>query len=162
VLEATLKKYPDTPGLMYEVAMVYEQLDRLDDMEKMLRKVIAVQPDYAHAYNALGYSLADRNLRLPEAKTLIERALNLAPDDAFILDSMGWVLYRMGDNAQAIPYLQRAYSLRPDAEIAVHLGEVLWASGQQDKAKDVWRNVQSKDPTNESLRGTLARLAVTL
>jgi len=162
VLEAASERYPDTPDLMYDLAMLYEQQNRIDEMENRLRRIIAVKPDHAHAYNALGYSLADRNIRLAEAKKLIERALNLAPDDPFIVDSMGWVYYRMGDNARALSYLERAYQLRPDAEIAVHLGEVLWASGQQARARQLWREVQAKDPSNAALRGTLARLDVTL
>ena len=162
VLEAANQRYPDAPDLMYDLAMLYEQQNRIDDMENRLRRIIAIKPDHAHAYNALGYSLADRNVRLPEAKRLIERAMNLAPDDPFIVDSMGWVHYRMGDNAKALSYLERAYELRPDAEIAVHLGEVLWASGQQARARELWREVQSKDPSNAALRGTLARLDVTL
>jgi len=162
VLEAANQRYPDAPDLMYDLAMLYEQQNRIDDMESRLRRIIAIKPDHAHAYNALGYSLADRNVRLPEAKRPIERAMNLAPDDPFIVDSMGWVHYRMGDNAKALSYLERAYELRPDAEIAVHLGEVLWASGQQARARELWREVQSKDPSNAALRGTLARLDVTL
>jgi Flp pilus assembly protein TadD len=147
---------------MYDLAMLNEREGKIAEMETLLRRVIAVKPDHAHAYNALGYSLADRKLRLPEAKALVERALNLQPDDAFIIDSMGWVYYRMGDNAKALSYLERAYSLRPDAEIAIHLGEVLWASGQQDKARQLWRDVSQKDPGNEVLRTTLVRLEATL
>ncbi|VCU68851.1 bacteriophage N4 receptor, outer membrane subunit [Pigmentiphaga humi] len=162
VLEAATERYPDTPELMYDLAMLYEQQNRIEDMEKQLRQVIAVKPDHAHAYNALGYSLADRNVRLAEAKRLVERAVNLSPDDPFIIDSMGWVYYRMGDHARALSYLERAYKLRPDAEIGVHLGEVLWASGQQQRARQLWREVQAKDPGNGLLRGTLARLDVTL
>ncbi len=162
VLEAAAKRYPDTPELMYDLAMLYEQQNRIEDMESRLRRVIAVKPDHAHAYNALGYSLADRKQRLPEARRLIERAFKLAPEDPFIIDSMGWVHYRQGDNAKALSYLQRAYQLRPDAEIAVHLGEVLWATGQHDKARQLWREVQAKDPANEALRTTLARLEVQL
>ena len=162
VLADANAKYPDNPVIMYDLAMLNEREGKIAEMETLLRRVIAVKPDHAHAYNALGYSLADRKLRLPEAKALVERALNLQPDDAFIIDSMGWVYYRMGDNARALSYLERAYSLRPDAEIAIHLGEVLWASGQQDKARQLWRDVSQKDPGNEALRTTLARLEATL
>ena len=162
VLDTASKRYPDNPALMYDLAMLQERQGNVAEMETLLRRVIAIKPDHAHAYNALGYSLADRKLRLPEAKALIERALNLQPDDAFIMDSMGWVYYRMGDNTQALSYLERAYSIRPDAEIAIHLGEVFWASGQQDKARQLWRDVKQKDPGNEVLRTTLARLEATL
>lgn len=162
VLEAANQRYPDNPTLMYDLAMLQERQGNVPEMEALLRRVIAIKPDHAHAYNALGYSLADRKLRLPEAKALVERAMNLQPDDAFITDSMGWVYYRMGDNAQALTYLQRAYNMRPDPEIAIHLGEVLWATGQQEKARQLWRDVKQKDPGNEVLRTTLARLEATL
>ncbi|GAA4339227.1 tetratricopeptide repeat protein [Pigmentiphaga soli] len=162
VLQAASGKYPENTALLYDLGMLYEQQNRVADMESTLRRVIALDPGHAQAYNALGYSLADRNMRLSEAKALIERALNLQPDDPFIIDSMGWVLYRMGDNTGAIKYLKRAYGIRPDAEIGVHLGEVLWAAGEQGQARELWRSVQQKDPSNEVLKSTLARLAVTL
>ena len=119
-------------------------------------------PDHAHAYNALGYTLADRNLRLDEADKLIDRALQLSPDDAHILDSKGWVLFRKGDLEGAIRYLRKAYALRPDAEIAVHLGEVLWKAGMADEARQLWRQARELEPANELLRETLTRLSVSL
>jgi Flp pilus assembly protein TadD len=115
-------------------------------------------PDNQHAYNALGYSLADRNVRLPEALKLIRKAQGMAPDDPFIMDSMGWVHYRMGNLDEAEAQLRRAYGLRNDADIAVHLGEVLWKQGKKDEARELWRAAQAKDPRNDSLRTTLARL----
>jgi Flp pilus assembly protein TadD len=126
-------------------------------LEASLRKLIRLQPEHAHAYNALGYSLADRNLRLPEAQELLEKALQLAPDDPFIIDSMGWLLYRTGKNKEALEYLRRAYSARPDAEIAAHLGEVLWVSGERSEAEKVWLEATKKTPGNDALNSTIKR-----
>jgi Flp pilus assembly protein TadD len=137
-----------------------EKLNKLDDMERLLRKVIELKPDHHHAYNALGYSFADRNLRLPEAKELIERALKLAPGEPFIVDSLGWVEFRLGNLPEAAKLLRRALAGRPDAEIAAHLGEVLWASGAQDEARRVFADAAQRDPANEALRETLDRLKV--
>src|SRR5690606_33043026 len=138
VLQATLKRFPGNTGLLYDYAMAAESLKRFKDMEQALRKIIRLAPDNQHAYNALGYSLADRNIRLKEAHQLISRALELAPEDPFIMDSMGWIEFRMGRLAEAEKLLRRAYELRPDAEIAAHLGEVLWARGQRADAKEIW------------------------
>jgi Flp pilus assembly protein TadD len=128
-------------------------------LEANLRRLIALQPDHAHAHNALGYTLADRNQRLPEARTLIETAHKLAPNDPFILDSLGWVLYRLGDNEAALGHLRRAYEMRPDGEIAAHLGEVLWAMGRRDEAQKIWAEALRAQPKNEALQGTIKRLA---
>jgi len=138
--------------------MLAERIKRMDILETSLRKLIGLRPEHAHAYNALGYSLADRNQRLPEARELIEKALKLAPDDFFIIDSMGWVLYRMGDLKDALGYLRRAFASRPDPEIAAHLGEVLWALGERDAAERVWRDASQKSPENETLVNTVKRL----
>jgi Flp pilus assembly protein TadD len=142
--------------------MMAEKLERMDDMERLLRRVIELKPDSPHARNALGYSLADRRLRLPEARELIARALELAPGDPFITDSLGWVEFRLGNLPEALKHLQTAYSARPDPEIGAHLGEVLWALGRTDEARKVWRDVQTREPSNEVLRETLARLQVKL
>jgi len=154
--------YPDDADLLYEQAMMAEKLDRMDDMEKLLRRVIALKPDHQHAYNALGYSFAERNIRLDEAKTLIERALALAPGEPFITDSLGWVEYRLGHRERALELLREAYSARPDTEIGAHLGEVLWVTGQREEAKRVWDEAKKRDGGNEVLRDTLARLRVEL
>jgi tetratricopeptide (TPR) repeat protein len=122
-----------------------------------LRKLIQIRPDYAHAYNALGYTLADRSQRVEEAHGLIETALKLAPDDPFILDSMGWVLYRMGRPKEGLGYLQRAFTLRPDPEIAAHLGELLWTAGEQGQARKVWGDALKEHPANEVLQTTVKR-----
>ncbi|HAY28564.1 MAG TPA: pilus assembly protein TadD, partial [Candidatus Accumulibacter sp.] len=123
VLERELQRQPQQPELLYESALLAEKLGNMDVVESRLRKLIELQPNSAQAYNALGYSYADRNIRLEEARQLIEKALQLAPNDGFILDSMGWVLYRQGDLEGALDYLQRALAQRQDPEIAAHLGE---------------------------------------
>jgi tetratricopeptide (TPR) repeat protein len=156
-VERALEKLPNNTDLLYDHAMLAEKLDRVNVMEASLRKVIALKPDYAHAYNALGYSLADRNLRLPEARDLIEKALKLAPEDSFIIDSMGWVLYRQGDLEGALVQLTRAYKGRPDAEIAAHLGEVLWQLGRRAEALKIWQEGMKKAPENETLLKTMRR-----
>lgn len=162
VMSTLNQRYPDDPDLLYEHAMVEEKLDRLNEMERLLRRVIAIKPSYQHAYNALGYSLADRNKRLPEAKALIEKALTLAPNDPFITDSLGWVQYRMGNRQEALALLRKAYVARPDSEIAAHLAEVLWVDGQRDEARRVLREAKGRDSGNEVLMGLIARLKVDL
>lgn len=157
LLGKALDGQPENPDLLYDYAMLAERIDRVDILESSIRKVIAVRPDNAHAYNALGYSLADRNVRLDEARELIEMALKLAPRDYYIIDSMGWVLYRMGQNAEAVHYLRQAFSGRPDAEIAAHLGEVLWVSGERAEAEKIWMDASEKFPKNDSLINTLKR-----
>ena len=148
----------DDTDLIYEQAMLAEKLNKLDDMEKLLRKVIAQNPSYYNAYNALGFSLADRNIRLPEAKQLIVKALTFAPDDPFITDSLGWVEFRLGNHVSALNYLQKAYKDRADAEIAAHLGEVLWKLKRQEEAFKIWREGLNTAPNNETLQETLQRL----
>jgi Flp pilus assembly protein TadD len=142
--------------------MMAEKLGRMDEMERLLRRVIELKPDNAHAYNALGYGLADRGERLPEARRLIQRALELAPGDPFITDSLGWVEFRLGNREEALRLLRTAYQARPDAEIGAHLGEVLWSLGRHDEARVIWREARARDATNEVLRETLARLRVEL
>ncbi|MGL4574687.1 MAG: tetratricopeptide repeat protein [Burkholderiaceae bacterium] len=161
-LDAALKAAPEEPDLLYDWALAIEKLGKFDEMEKALRKVIELKPDAAHAYNALGYSLADRNVRLDEARQLIEKAVNLSPDDAFILDSLGWVQYRQGQIDQALKTLREAYAKRPDAEIGAHLGEVLWVAGKRNEAEKLWREAKKKDANNETLKSTLARYNVSL
>jgi len=162
VLATGLKRTPDDSDLLYEQAMMAEKLERLDEMERLLKRVIELKPTNAHAHNALGYSLADRRLRLPEARALIQRALELAPGDPFITDSLGWVEFRMGNREEALRLLESAWRARPDAEIGAHLGEVLWALGRKDEARRIWRESRGKDAANEVLRETLARLRVDL
>ena len=153
---------PQDMELIYEQAMTAEKLNLLADMERLLRRVIEIKPDYAAAYNALGYSLADRNLRLPEAKQLIQKALEFAPTDPFIRDSLGWVEFRLGNLQEAARILSDAYKDKPDPEIAAHLGEVLWSLQQRDRALVVWREGHMMNPDNETLQETLQRLRVKL
>ena len=158
VLEEAVKSSPGDVDLQYDLAMAAEKLDKIAEMEKLLRQVIANKPDYHQAYNALGYSLADRKIRLSEARELIQKALAFAPEDPFIQDSLGWVEYRSGNLAQAQQILQSAYQSRPDPEIAAHLGEVLWSLGQQAQARTVWQQGVAQNPDNETLRETMRRL----
>jgi tetratricopeptide (TPR) repeat protein len=158
MLGQALQKEPDQPELLYDFALTAEKLERFDVLEANLRKLIQVRPDHAHAYNALGYSFAERNTRLPEARKLIERAVELAPQDYFILDSLGWVLYRQGDLKGAARELRRAYEGRPDAEIGAHLGEVLWVLGERAQADKVWREALEASPENETVLKTIKRL----
>ena len=144
--------------MRYDLAMAAEKLDKIDEMELLLRQVIVEKPDYHHAYNALGYSLADRKLRLPEARALVKKALEFAPNDPFILDSLGWVEFRSGNLNEALHILQGAFESRQDAEIAAHLGEVLWSLGQQDQARAIWKNGLRQGPDNETLLETIKRL----
>lgn len=126
-------------------------------MERRLRRLIALRPDSPLAYNALGYSLADRNLRLDEARALIEKAYKLSPDDFYILDSMGWVLYRQGDLPGALDYLEKARAKRNDPEVVAHLGEVLWAMGRRDEARKLWQDMQKQHPGNEALNSVVKK-----
>lgn len=157
VLSEGLKRFPDSAELLYDRAMVAEKLTKLDVLEADLRRVIVLRPDDAQAYNALGYTLADRTDRLVEALTLLDKALSLAPEDPFILDSVGWAQYRSGNLARAQEYLERAYKVRPDPEIAAHLGEVLWARGRRDEAGTLWQTSLQAHPQNELLLETLNR-----
>ena len=145
---------PNTPELVYDYALAAERVNKLDIMESELRKTIAAKPDFAAAYNALGYSFADRNIKLDEAVTLIEKALTLSPNDHYMLDSLGWAYYRKGKLDKAIKYLEQAYQVNQDPEIAAHLGEVLWQKGKHDEAKKIWADAISKNPENEVLIST--------
>lgn len=157
-VEEVLASAPQDTELLYESAMLAERLDRLELMEQRLRTLLELEPDHAHAYNALGYTLADRGLRLDEAEALIRRALELAPDDPFILDSLGWLHFRRDAPEEALHHLEEAYSLRPDPEIAAHLGEVLWSLGRHNEASEIWDAALERDPTNRVLGETLKRL----
>jgi tetratricopeptide (TPR) repeat protein len=157
LLGEALKRQPEQPELLYDYALTAEKLEKFDLLESNLRKLIQVRPEHAHAYNALGYSFADRNLRLPEARKLVEKALELSPEDFYIIDSMGWVQYREGKLKDAAATLQRAYTGRPDAEIGAHLGEVLWQMGQRDEAKRVWDEALKTAPENETLLKTIKK-----
>ena len=162
LLASANERFPDDTDLLYEQAMLAEKLDRFGEMEQLLRRVMTLRPDHSAAYNALGYTLADRNERLPEAKQLIERALQLSPGDPFLIDSLGWVEYRLGNLDSALWLLGQAYRARPDTEIAVHLGEVLWMQGRRDEALKIWSEARTRDAGNDLLKNTLTRLKVEL
>jgi tetratricopeptide (TPR) repeat protein len=157
LLKTALDAQPDHPELLYDVALAAEKLNRIDVAESSLRKLITLKPDNAQAYNALGYTLADRTDRLTEARNYIEKALKLSPEDPFILDSMGWVEYRLGNAGQGLQYLQRAFDQRPDPEIAAHLGEVLWAKGRKGDAEKVWRDSLRDNPDSEELQKVIKK-----
>ena len=161
VLTELNQRFPDDADLLYEQAMMADKLGQSADMERLLKLVMAVKPDHHHAYNALGYSLADKGERLPEAKALIEKALEFAPNDPYIIDSLGWAYFRMGNFAKAQEVLRKAYSIKADGEIAAHLGEVLWADNQREAAVTLWREALTRHTDNETLRNTMLRFGIT-
>ena len=156
-LDKGLKASPEQPDLLYESALQAEKAGHGEVLEPRLRKLIKLKPDFAHAYNALGYSLAERGERLDEALVLITKAVELAPGDPFILDSLGWVLYRKGDMEPAREKLAQALALRPDPEIAAHLGEVLWKLGRHDEAERTWKDAARITPSNAALAATMKK-----
>ena len=160
VLGQAIAKSPEDADLIYDQAMMAEKLGKLPEMERLLRRVIELKPEYHNAYNALGYSFAERNIRLPEARQLIQKALEYVPNDPFIRDSLGWVEFRMGNRAEASRIFAEAFKAKPDAEIAAHFGEVLWSMGEREKALAIWREGQLLNPENETLLETFKRLRV--
>jgi tetratricopeptide (TPR) repeat protein len=159
ILAEALANEPDSADLLYDVAMVAEKLGRIDEVESKLKRVIELKPDSAQALNALGYTLVDRTERAAEGMKLIERAHALAPEDPFILDSLGWGNYRLGNLDASEKFLRQALAERPDPEIAAHLGEVLWAKGERASARDVWQAQLKETPDNPVLLETVRRLA---
>jgi len=159
VLNSALVGDPDSADLLYDVAMVAEKLDRVDEVESRLTRLIELKPDNPQALNALGYTLVDRTPRTAEGLKLIEKALALAPEDPFILDSMGWAHYRLGNFDDSEKFLRRALAEQPDPEIAAHLGEVLWAKGERDRANEIWQSQLKTSPDNPVLLETVRRLA---
>ncbi len=158
IYDAALEGERYDTELLYTRAMLAEKMGRIDILERDLRTIIAAEPDNAQALNALGYTLADRTQRYQEAHDLIARALELSPDDFYILDSMGWVLYRLGRLDEAIDFLERARELRNDPEVAAHLGEVLWVKGKRDAARDVWESALRDTPNDKKLLDVIDRL----
>ena len=154
MLQKATQNWPDAVELIYDFAMSAERVGKLDVMETELRKTIKLKPDFAAAYNALGYSFADRNIKLQEAKNLIETALELQPGDHYMLDSLGWVHYRMGNLDKAAESLRKAYEVQSDPEIAAHLGEVLWKQGKEEEAKKIWSSALREYPENAVLVAT--------
>ena len=157
VLQQGLVKLPNHPDLLYEAAMLADKIGKPDLFEQLMRKLIQVKPDHAHAYNALGYSLLERNVRVPEAVKLVERALQLAPDDFAIMDSVGWGYYRSGKLDESVEILRRAFAGNPDPEIASHLGEVLWVRGDKEEAKKIWQDSLTANPANALLQAVMKR-----
>jgi tetratricopeptide (TPR) repeat protein len=153
-----LQKSPENTDLLYARALTAEKLDLLDVTESDLKMVIMHEPENASALNALGYTLADRTERLNEAQEYILKAAQLLPDDPAILDSLGWVYYRLGQYENAIKWLSKAFENLKDAEIAAHLGEVLWMDGQTQKANNIWRKGKKLDGNQTVLRDTMERL----
>jgi len=162
LLKVAVGQNPSNLDQLYDLAMVHEKLNDLAEMEVILRHVISNQPDQPHAYNALGFSLADRNLRLAEAKQLIVKALELAPNDPFITDSLAWVEFRLGNKEEALRILSRIYKEKPDVEIGAHLGEVLWSMERRAEAIDIFKEAQKLNPSNDTLTETIRRLRVPL
>ncbi|WP_053059537.1 tetratricopeptide repeat protein [Pandoraea faecigallinarum] len=160
LLAVEVKNHPDDMDLLYQYGMVAELNKHYDTMEKAMRRIMTSQPENAQAYNALGYSLTERNTRLPEALKLLQKAWALSPDDPYIMDSLAWVKYRLGDKPQALELLRRAYGIQAQAEIGAHLGEVLWESGQQDEARKTWREALKLDGDDDTLRSTMKRYNV--
>ena len=157
VLTAALVKHPDDPELLYETALTAERQNQPEVMEKHLRHLLKLKPDHAHALNALGYSLADRNIRLDEANDLVTRAVALAPEDPFIMDSLGWVQFRQGKLPEALKTLEKAYAIKADPEIAAHLGEVLWTLGRKEDAARLLGEAAKKNPDNDVLAAALKK-----
>ncbi len=157
-LDAGLKEFPDNSELLYDRAMAAEKLGKVDVLEADLRALIKLKPDHAHAYNALGYTLADRTTRFSEAHDLIKKALEISPEDPFIIDSLGWVQFKMGNLNDSVATLQRAFDIRPDPEIAAHLGEAMWASGKRAEANQLWQTAIKDHPENEALLEVVKRL----
>lgn len=162
LLAQATQQNPDDVDFVYDMAIVAEKLGHLEEMERLLLSVIASKPSYPHAYNALGYSLTERGIRLPEAKQLIQKALEYAPGDPFITDSLGWVEFRSGNPTEALRILHGAFKTKPDAEIAAHLGEVLWSMGKNNQALSIWKEGMQLNAENETLQETLKRLRVKL
>jgi len=162
LMQSAVQKYPDDPELTYDLAMLADKMGNHAEMERLLRDLIARKPDYHHAFNALGYSLAERNTRLNEAKDLIVKALEMAPGDPFITDSLGWVEYRLGNLAEAARLLREAYAKRADVEIALHLGEVLWVMGDREAARQAFVQARDMQADSTMLKEVLNRLGVQL
>lgn len=158
LLNSALEEHPGDSDLLYARALTAEKIDRVDWLERDLRIILDKDPDNAAALNALGYTLADRTPRYEEALEYITRAMQLDPDDPAIIDSMGWVLYRLGRLEEAIQHLRKALAMGRDAEIAAHLGEVLWVSGQRSEAEEVWRKALQQDPNAAVVQQTMQRL----
>ena len=161
LLQLALERFPDHPGVRYQIALIQDKAGLEKESVRSFESLLKDRPEDASLLNALGYSLADRNQKLPRAESLIRKALTASPDNPAFLDSLGWVMFRRGDTAGAIPLLERAYRIFPDAEIASHWGEVLWVSGKQSEARALWARALSRAPDSQPLRDTIERLTGT-
>ncbi|HEY8887918.1 MAG TPA: tetratricopeptide repeat protein, partial [Gallionella sp.] len=157
MLDQALEKQPNDIDLLYETAMMADKIGKPDVFEELMRKLIKIKPDHAQAYNALGYGMLERNERIPEAMKLVEKALQLAPDDASIMDSVGWGYYRSGKLDESVKMLRRAYAGNANPEIAAHLGEVLWVRGDKAEARKIWRDSLKNNPGNEPLQAVMKK-----
>ncbi len=157
VLQKASEKLPNYPDLLYGTAMMADKIGKPEVFEQLMRKVIQISPEYAQAYNALGYGLLERNERIPEAVALVEKALQLAPDDVSIMDSVGWGYYRSGKLDDSVKMLRRAFAGNPDPEIAAHLGEVLWVRGDKPEAKKIWQDSLKANPGNGPLQTVIKK-----
>jgi tetratricopeptide (TPR) repeat protein len=157
VLQKASEKLPNYPDLLYGTAMMADKIGKPEVFEQLMRKVIQISPEYAQAYNALGYGLLERNERIPEAVALVEKALQLAPDDVSIMDSVGWGYYRSGKLDDSVKMLRRAFAGNPDPEIAAHLGEVLWVRGDKPEAKKIWQDSLKANPDNVPLQTVIKK-----
>ncbi len=157
LLDTALRSHPQHPALEYERAIVLEEAGRVSESVQALQRLLAQRPDDPTVLNALGYTLADHDLELPRAESLIRRALGAMPDNPAVLDSLGWVRLRRGDAAGAVPSLERAYGISHDAQIAAHWGQALWAAGRRQAARKVWAEALARDPDSKSLQAVVAR-----
>ncbi len=161
LLQLALERFPDHPGIRYQMALIQDKSGMERESIRTFERLLKDRPEDASLLNALGYSLADRNQKLPRAEMLIRRALEASPDNPAYLDSLGWVRFRRGDAAGALPHLERAYRIFPDAEIAAHWGEILWAQGQQGEARALWARALARSPESKPLRATIERVTGT-
>ncbi|MFA5370886.1 MAG: tetratricopeptide repeat protein [Sideroxydans sp.] len=157
ILNQGLAKFPEHPELLYQAALTADKLKKYDTFEQLIRKLIQVEPNNAHAYNALGYAWLERNVRVAEAMELVQKAHALLPDDAAILDSMGWGYFRLNDLEQSIMFLRRAFAANPDPEIAAHLGEALWVKGEREEAQTIWRDSVQTHPDSAALQAVMRK-----
>jgi tetratricopeptide (TPR) repeat protein len=158
LLKLALERYPNHPGVRYQIALIQDKAGLAQESVRNFESLLKERPEDASLQNALGYSLADRNLKLPRAEMLIRKALEASPDNPAFLDSLGWVRFRRGDIPGALPHLERAYRIYPDAEIASHWGELLWVSGKQAEALALWSRSLTRSPDSKPLRATIERL----
>jgi tetratricopeptide (TPR) repeat protein len=161
LLQLALERFPDHPGVRYQIALIQDKAGMERESVRSFESLLKDRPEDASLLNALGYSLADRNQKLPRAEMLIRKALVASPDNPAFLDSLGWVLFRRGDVPGAIPLLERAYRIYPDSEIASHWGEVLWVNGKQSEARTLWARALARAPESKPLRDTIERLTGT-